>query len=58
MVARLHADFPAVTVSQMDANHLVFPNAHFDIVTAGYLIDMLDNPAAARAYKSSTSSRA
>jgi SAM-dependent methyltransferase len=46
MVARLRADFPTVTVSQMDAHRFGFPNATFDVVTAGFVIDLLSDPAA------------
>jgi SAM-dependent methyltransferase len=49
MVARLRADFPTVTVSQVDAHRLEFPDAAFDVVTAGFVIDLLPDPAAALA---------
>lgn len=47
MVTRLRSDFPTIDVSQMDAHHFDFPNASFDIVTAGFVIDLLTDPAAA-----------
>ena len=49
MIARLRADFPALTVSQMDAHRLDFPDACFHVVTAGFVIDVLADPAAALA---------
>lgn len=47
MVARLRADFPAVAVSTLDAHRLDFPDACFDVVTAGFVIDLLSDPAVA-----------
>ena len=47
MVARLRADFPAITVSTMDAHRFDFPDASFDVVTAGFVLDLLDDPASA-----------
>jgi SAM-dependent methyltransferase len=44
MVARLRADFPTVAVSMMDAHRLDFPDACFDVVTAGFVIDLLSDP--------------
>jgi SAM-dependent methyltransferase len=49
MVTRLRSDFPTVTVSQMDAHHFDFPDTCFDVVTAGFVIDLLSDPAAALA---------
>lgn len=49
MVARLRADFPTVDVSKLDAHRLDFPNACFDVVTAGFVIDLLSDPATALA---------
>lgn len=49
MVARLRADFPTMTVSRMDAHRFDFPDACFDVVTAGFVIDLLSDPAAALA---------
>jgi len=49
MVARLRADFPTISAAQMDAHHFDFPDAGFDVVTAGFVIDLLSDPAAALA---------
>ena len=49
MVARLRADQPTVTVRQLDAGRLDFPDGSFDLVTAGFLVQVLDDPAAALA---------
>ena len=49
MVSRLRADFPTMTVSLMDAHRLDFSDACFDVVTAGFVIDVLSDPAAALA---------
>jgi SAM-dependent methyltransferase len=49
MVARLRADFPTMTVSLMDAHRFDFPDACFDVVTAGFVIDLLSDPATALA---------
>jgi SAM-dependent methyltransferase len=49
MVARLRADCPTMTVSQMDAHRLDFPDACFDVVTAGFVIDLLSDAAVALA---------
>jgi SAM-dependent methyltransferase len=49
MVDRLRADFPAVEVSILDAHRLGFPCASFDVVTSGFVIDLLPDPAAAMA---------
>jgi SAM-dependent methyltransferase len=49
MVARLRADFPTMTASRMDAHRLDFPDAYFAVVTAGFVIDLLSDPAAALA---------
>jgi ubiquinone/menaquinone biosynthesis C-methylase UbiE len=45
MVELLAVDLPEITVKQMDATDLTFPTGSFDMVTAGYLIDVLDDPA-------------
>ncbi|HEV2784067.1 MAG TPA: class I SAM-dependent methyltransferase [Actinophytocola sp.] len=47
MVARLRADFPTVTVSYMDAQRFDFPDACFDVVTAGFVLDLLPDREAA-----------
>ncbi|MGH3922549.1 MAG: class I SAM-dependent methyltransferase [Pseudonocardiaceae bacterium] len=49
MVARLRADFPTIAVSRMDTHHLDFPDVCFDVVTAGFVLDLLSDPAAALA---------
>jgi SAM-dependent methyltransferase len=49
MVARLRADHPAITARQLDASGLDFPDGSFDVVTAGFLVQVLDDPAAALA---------
>jgi SAM-dependent methyltransferase len=49
MVARLCADFPTISASRMDAHRLGFPDACFDVVTAGFVVDLLSDPAAALA---------
>ncbi|HSL09244.1 MAG TPA: class I SAM-dependent methyltransferase [Pseudonocardiaceae bacterium] len=45
MVAHLRADFPTISASRMDAHCLDFPDACFDVVTAGFVIDLLSHPA-------------
>src|SRR5438552_3235415 len=47
MVSRLRTYFPAITVSKMDAHHFDFPDGAFDVVTAGFVLDLLSDPAAA-----------
>ena len=49
MVSRLAADFPAVTARQMDAGRLDFPDASFDLVTAGFVVQVLADPGVALA---------
>jgi SAM-dependent methyltransferase len=49
MVARLRADHPKITARQLDAGRLDFPDGSFDLVTAGFLVQVLDDPAAALA---------
>ncbi|OLF09254.1 class I SAM-dependent methyltransferase [Actinophytocola xanthii] len=49
MVARLTADYPELTVRQQDAGALDFPDGSFDLVTAGFVVQVLDDPAAALA---------
>jgi ubiquinone/menaquinone biosynthesis C-methylase UbiE len=46
MVALLASDMPQITVRKMDASRLEFPDASFDIVTAGMVVDILHDPAA------------
>jgi SAM-dependent methyltransferase len=47
MVELLGADFPEFTVRQLDAGRLDFADGSFDLVTAGFLVQVLDDPAAA-----------
>lgn len=47
MVELLGADYPEIAVGQMDAGGLEFPDASFDLVTAGFLVQVLDDPALA-----------
>jgi SAM-dependent methyltransferase len=49
MVARLRADHPSITARQLDAGRLDFPDGSFDVVTAGFLVQVLDDPAVALA---------
>jgi SAM-dependent methyltransferase len=49
MVARLAADFPLATARQMDAGRLDLPDGSFELVTAGFVLQVLDDPAAALA---------
>ncbi|WIY00345.1 methyltransferase domain-containing protein [Amycolatopsis mongoliensis] len=46
MVARLAADHPELTARTMDAAAPDFPDATFDLVTAGFVVQVLDDPAA------------
>jgi ubiquinone/menaquinone biosynthesis C-methylase UbiE len=47
MVSRLKADHPELDVHVMDAAHLDFDADTFDVVTAGFVLHLLDDPAAA-----------
>ena len=49
MVERLAADQPDMTVRQQDAGTLDFPDGSFDLVTAGFLVQVLTEPGAALA---------
>lgn len=49
MAARLAADHPEMVVRQQDAGTLDFPDGSFDVVTAGFLVQVLDEPEAALA---------
>lgn len=49
MVARLARDHPDLTVSQGDAAALTFPDASFDVVTAGFVVQVLPAPEVALA---------
>jgi SAM-dependent methyltransferase len=44
MVAKLAADFPEITARQQDAGGLDFSDESFDVVTAGFLIQVLTEP--------------
>lgn len=46
MVARLAADYPEITAHQRDAGALEFADDSFDVVTAGFLVQVLTEPAA------------
>ncbi|GAA1960896.1 class I SAM-dependent methyltransferase [Kitasatospora viridis] len=48
MVERIAAQYPGVRAARvMDAQRLDFPDASFDLVCAGFVIHLLDDPAAA-----------
>jgi SAM-dependent methyltransferase len=47
MVAHLARDYPEMVVRQLDAAALDFPDGSFDLVTAGFVVQILDDPAAA-----------
>lgn len=47
MVARLRADFPEIAAWRMDAHRFDFADGCFDVVTAGFVLDLLPDPAAA-----------
>jgi SAM-dependent methyltransferase len=49
MVDRLARDFPEITARQMDAGDLAFPDASFDLVTAGFVVQVLADPGVALA---------
>ena len=49
MVARLTADHPEIEVCQRDAGALGFPDGAFDVVTAGFLVQVLAEPQVALA---------
>ncbi|HET9142200.1 class I SAM-dependent methyltransferase [Actinophytocola sp.] len=49
MVAHLAEDYPGMVVRQLDAAALDFPPGSFDLVTAGFVVQILDDPAAALA---------
>ena len=49
MVDRLAADHPEITARQQDAGRLDFPSDSFDVVTAGFLVQVLTEPDAALA---------
>lgn len=43
----LGSDFPEITVKQMDVGRLDFADDSFDLVAAGFVVQVLDDPAAA-----------
>jgi len=47
MVERLGEDFPDIVAWQMDAGRLDFADGSFDLVTAGFLVEVLEDPAMA-----------
>jgi SAM-dependent methyltransferase len=47
MVARLAADYPEMVVRQQDAGALDFPDGSFDVVTSGFVVQVLTDPLAA-----------
>jgi len=47
MVELMGLDFPEITVKQMDVGRLDFADDSFDLVTAGFVVQVLDDPAAA-----------
>lgn len=49
MVAKLTARHPGVPAQVMDVRELDFPDGSFDLVCAGFVIHLLDDPAAAAA---------
>jgi ubiquinone/menaquinone biosynthesis C-methylase UbiE len=46
MVAHLAADYPEITAQQMDVGRLDFPAGSFDLVTAGFVIQIMADPGA------------
>lgn len=44
MVARLSADYPEIVVRQRDAGRLGFTEGSFDVVTAGFVVQVLTSP--------------
>jgi SAM-dependent methyltransferase len=44
MVAKLDADFPEIIARQQDAGQLDFPDGSFDVVAAGFVIQVLTEP--------------
>ena len=49
MVSRLAADYPDIVVRQQDAGTLEFQDDSFDVVTAGFLVQVLTSPSVALA---------
>lgn len=46
MMERLGSDYPSITTLVMDAASLDFPDGSFDLVTAGFVVQVLPDPAA------------
>jgi ubiquinone/menaquinone biosynthesis C-methylase UbiE len=44
MVERLARDFPEIVSRQMDAGALAFPSSSFDLVAAGFVVQVLPDP--------------
>jgi ubiquinone/menaquinone biosynthesis C-methylase UbiE len=44
MVQRLAQDYPEITARQLDAGRLDFADGAFDLVTAGFVLQVLDDP--------------
>jgi SAM-dependent methyltransferase len=44
MMGRLRSEHPAIDALEMDANRLEFTAASFDVVTAGFVVQVLDRP--------------
>jgi SAM-dependent methyltransferase len=44
MMGRLSAEFPAIDARAMDATRLAFDAGAFDLVTAGFVVQVLDRP--------------
>lgn len=49
MASRLAADYPEMVVRQQDAGSLGFADGSFDVVTAGFVVQVLSDPSAALA---------
>ncbi|WP_410643439.1 class I SAM-dependent methyltransferase [Amycolatopsis sp. lyj-346] len=47
MLRKLQTDLPEITVRRMDVTRLGLPDGSFDVVLAGWVLDILDDPAAA-----------
>lgn len=46
MIARIAAEHPGATAMVMDIHRLDFPSGAFDVVTAGFVMHLVDDPAA------------
>jgi ubiquinone/menaquinone biosynthesis C-methylase UbiE len=47
MIARLRREHPRAEAAVMDAHHLDFPDASFDVAIASFVVHLLDDPEAA-----------